>query len=302
LAIKGVAYANRGKGSHLITSVIEHPSVLNVFNYLQKKGFQVDYVPVNKQGQIEVAELTKRIRPETILISIMSANNETGMLQPIAELVAAAKKKNPEIIFHTDAIQSFGKIGVSVKKLDVDLLTISGHKIHAPKGVGVLYLRRGVRIEPLFQGGPQEYGFRAGTEPVPLIAAFGLAAEEATIYLPQYARLQDWKKNLWVALKKSLPKIELQGTLENSLPNTINIIIPGKNSEELVLDLDQCGIAVGNGSACSAGTKEGSYVLKAMGVQSALTFSSLRISFSKMTTETDIYRLIKELVRVTVKP
>jgi len=280
LAIKGAAYANRGRGNHLITSAIEHPSVLNVFNFLQRKGFQVEYLPVNQEGCVSVEELARRIRPETILVSIMAANNETGVIQPIKALVAAAKNKNPEIIFHTDAVQTFGKIAVSVQDWGVDLLSLSGHKLHAPKGVGSLYVRRGIRLEPLCEGGPQERGLRPGTESVPLIAALGLASEEATAKLSVYAKLSELKKVLYASLKKAIPTLLLNGPLENSLPNTLNISIPGLNAETVVLELDQAGFCIGNGADCSSGKNEASYVLKAMGVPLSLGLATLRLSLS----------------------
>lgn len=301
LAIKGVAYANRGKGNHLITTAIEHPSVLNVFNYLQRKGFQVDYLPVDAAGRVRVADLVRRMRPETTLISIMAANNETGMLQPLPELIAAAKKHNPEIIFHTDAVQAAGKIPLSVKALEVDLLTLSGHKVHAPKGIGALYVRRGTRLEPLCEGGPQERQLRPGTEPVPLIAAFGLALTEAVTGLSDAPRIRELKEKLWTAIRHLRPDSVLNGTLENSLPNTLNIAIPGLNAETAVLELDQQGVCVGNGAACSSGKNEPSYVLQAMGLPPSLCLSALRISLSRYTDSEAIDNTIKNLSPVIVK-
>lgn len=301
LAIKGFAYANRGQGNHLITSAIEHPSVLNVFNYLQRKGFLVTYLPVSKTGVVEPEVLAAAIRPETILVSIMAANNETGMIQPIKDLVAIAKNKNPEIVFHTDAVQAVGKIPVSVADWQVDLLSLSGHKFHAPKGVGALYVRRGVRLEPLCEGGSQERGLRPGTEPVPLIAALGLAISEAVEQLPLYSQLHELKKQLLGSIQRMRPDTVLNGTLEKSLPNTLNISIPGLNAEAAVLELDQQGICVGNGAACSSGKNEPSYVLKAMGLSSQLCLATLRISISRFTTCEDIENTIKVLRRVIVK-
>lgn len=301
LAIKGAAYANRGKGNHLITSAIEHPSVLNVFNFLQRKGFQVTYLPVTATGVVDPMVLQAALRPETILVSIMAANNETGMLQNIPALAKIIRKKDPEIIIHTDAVQAFGKIPVSVKDWPVDLLSISGHKLHAPKGIGALYVRRGVRLEPLCEGSAQERGLRPGTEPVPLIAALGLAVEEATVNLSDYALLKDMKAKLYASLKRAIPALLLNGTLENSLPNTLNITIPGLNAEATVLELDQTNICVGNGAACNSGKNEPSYVLKAMGVMPTLSLNTLRISFSLLTTESDVHYFTKELARVSVK-
>ena len=301
LAIKGAAYANRGKGNHLITSAIEHPSVLNVFNYLQRKGFQVTYLPVTPVGFVDPDILKAALRPETILVSIMAANNETGMIQNIPGLTKIIRAQNPEIIIHTDAVQAFGKISISVKAWDVDLLSISGHKIHAPKGIGCLYVRRGVRLDPLCEGGPQERGLRPGTEPVPLIAALGLAAEEAMTALPAYTQLQDLKLKLLQDLKAWREDIVINGDVSLSLPNTLNITIPGINAEAVVLKLDQAGVLVGNGAACSSGKNESSYVLKAMGVPSVMARSSLRISLSLLMTELELSYFTKELMRVTVK-
>lgn len=301
LAIKGVAYANRGRGNHLITSAIEHPAVLNVFNFLQRKGFQVSYLPVSKTGVVEPEVLAAALRPETILVSIMAANNETGMVQPLQKLVRAAKQKNPEIIFHTDAVQAVGKIPVSVAELGVDLLSLSGHKLHAPKGVGALYIRRGIRVEPLCEGGPQERGWRPGTEPVPLIAALGLAIEEATARLPQYAKLAVLKTRFWEELNRVRADSVLHGELAKSLPNTLNISVPGLNAETAVLELDQEGICIGKGAACSSGKNEPSYVLKAMSVTLPLCLAALRISFSSFTTEADLSTAFKALCRVIVK-
>jgi cysteine desulfurase len=301
LAIKGLAYANRGKGNHLITTQIEHPSVLNVFNYLQRKGFQVTYLPVTQTGVVETEALAAAMRPETILVSIMAANNETGMIQPIKDLVHVAKKKNPELIFHTDAVQAVGKIPVSVKDWNVDLLSLSGHKLQAPKGVGALYVRRGVRMEALCEGGPQERGLRPGTEPIPLIAALGLAISEAVAGLSEYAKLIELKKQLWTAIKNTRSDVVLNGSWENCLANTLNFSIPGLKAEAAVLELSEQGLYLGNGAACSSGKNEASYVLKAMGLPPSLCLSALRISLAVPLNGEAVENTLKIVCRVIVK-
>lgn len=301
LAIKGVAYANRGKGNHLITTQIEHPSVLNVFNYLQRKGFLVTYLPVTSTGFVEPQSLAAAMRPETIMVSIMAANNETGVVQPIKDLVLVAKKKNPELIFHTDAVQSVGKMPVSVKDWNVDLLSLSGHKFYAPKGIGALYVRRGVRVESLCEGGPQERGLRPGTEPIPLLAALGLAISEAVAGLSEYAKLIELKKQLWTAIKNIRPDVVLNGSWENCLVNTLNFSIPGLNAEAAVLELSEKGLYIGNGAACSSGKNEASYVLKAMGVPPSLCLSALRLSLAVPLNSEAVKNTSKEMARVLVK-
>ncbi|MBU0580632.1 MAG: cysteine desulfurase NifS [Candidatus Margulisbacteria bacterium] len=297
LAIKGVAAAYRHKGNHIITSAIEHPAVLNTCNFLMKKGFEITFLPVDEYGVVNPKDLEKAITNQTILVTIMIANNEIGTIQPIKELAAIAKKKN--ILFHTDAVQAVGKIPVNVNELGVDLLSLSGHKFYAPKGVGVLYLRKGVKVEAQLHGGHQEHRLRSGTYNVLGIAAMGKALELAVEEMPkEMLRVKKLKEKLYKGIISNLDDIKLHGNLEKCLPNTLGVSFKYIEGEGILLRLDQEGIAVSTGSACSSGSLEPSHVLLALGLSHEVSHGSIRFSLGRDTTEEEIDYTIEKVVSV----
>ncbi|MFN3395308.1 MAG: cysteine desulfurase family protein [Thermodesulfovibrionales bacterium] len=284
LSILGTAFL-RGKG-HIITSVIEHPSVINPCRFLQEKGFSVSYVGVKRDGTINLEELKRAIREDTILISIMHANNETGIIQPIKEIGLIAREKG--ITFHTDAAQTVGKIPVDVEKLNVDLLTIVSHKFHGPKGIGALYIKKGLRIQPILFGAGHERGLRPGTENLPGIADIGKACELAKEYVKKRASyLKGLTETLYRELKDLIPDVSLNGDPELRLPNTLNLCLKGIPSTDLVNILSD-SVAISTGSACHAGVKRPSSVLLAMGLTEEEALSSIRISLGKDNTEEEV--------------
>lgn len=293
-AIKGAAFSNKKNRSHIITSKIEHLSVLNVCQYLQKKGYEVTYLPVDEYGMVSSTSLENAIKPETILISIMYANNEVGTIQHIAELAAIAKTKG--VLFHTDAVQASGKVPVNVKQLDVDFLSMSAHKIYGPKGVGALYIRKGLKIDPLIHGGHHEKNRRAGTENVPGIAGFGKAASLAMASMDnERKRLTELRDILYHELSAKIDNVKLNGHPTFRLPNTLNVSFAYIEGESIVMSLDLSGVAVSTGSACTSGTLEPSHVLKAMGVEPYLIQGSVRFSLGTINTIEDINYIIKVL-------
>ncbi len=300
LAIKGVAFARRGLGNHIITTSIEHPAVLAACNWLEEQGFRVTTLPVNREGVVAVRDLEAALSPDTILVSVMAANNETGALQPIAELARATHGQGA--LFHTDAVQAVGKIPIDVREWEVDLLTLSGHKIHGPKGVGALYLGQGVMPAPLVHGGKQEHGLRAGTENVPGIAGLGKAAELAIQRLPEMDRVRALRDRLEKGIRAIVPDAERNGPLEQRLPNTVNLTLPGMRGESVVLALDHSGVALSSGSACRAGAPEPSHALLAMGLSAEAAHCALRFSLGHGNTEEEIDRtldLLEEMIRET---
>jgi cysteine desulfurase NifS len=297
LALKGTAFAYKDRGNHIITSAIEHPAVLASCRWLEQMGFSVTYLPANRDGQVSSDDLLEAITPQTILVSIMTANNETGSIQRVREFADICRSR--EILFHTDAVQAVGKIPVDVQELDVDLLTLSGHKLHGPKGIGALYIRRGVRVEPLIQGGKQEYSLRAGTENVPGIAGLGKAAELAAARLPEMKRVQEFRDRLQTGIMELLPAAFVNGSYGERLPNTLNITLPGMRGESVVLALDHKGVALSSGSACRAGSPEPSHALLAMGLSENDAHCSLRFSLGLGNTAEEIDRtlmLMKEMI------
>ncbi len=293
LAIKGVAFARRGMGNHIITTAIEHPAVLGACKWLEEQGFRVTKLPVNRDGLVDPDDLRTALTADTILISVMAANNETGALQPISDLARVARGRG--VLFHTDAVQAVGKIPIDVQQWEVDLLTMSGHKIHGPKGIGALYIRQGVTLYPLVHGGKQEHRLRAGTENVPGIAGLGKAAEQAIQRLPQMDRVRRLRDRLEEGIKKIVPDARRNGPLEERLPNTINITLPGMRGESVVIALDQLGVALSSGSACRAGEPEPSHALLAMGLSPEQAHCSLRFSLGQGNTEEEIDRTINLL-------
>ncbi len=295
LAIKGVAWAYKHRGRHIITAGIEHPAVLSACGWLEADGFRVTYLDVNAEGVVSPDDLAAAIGPDTILVSIMMANNETGAVQPIAELAHQARSRG--VLFHTDAVQAVGKIPVDVQELGVDLLTLSGHKLHGPKGVGALYVGKDVTLEPLIHGGKQEHGLRAGTENVAAIAGLGKAAELAVRRLPQMDDVKKLRNRLEQGILKLVPGTKVNGPLKARLPNTLNVTLPGMRGESVVLALDQQGVALSSGSACRAGSPEPSHALTAMGLSDNEAHCSIRLSLGLGNTEQEIDRTL-ELMRL----
>ena len=286
LALKGVAAAYREKGDHVICSDVEHPAVLGTCRFLESQGFRVDYLPVDEDGFVHPDVLRHALRDETILVSIMMANNEVGTLQPIAELCSIAHERGA--LFHTDAVQAAGKIAVDAQDLDVDLLSLSGHKLHGPKGVGALYVKKGIEIEPLIHGGKQEAGLRASTENVPGIVGFGRAAELALLAVSRGERVGALRDRLEDGVRKLVPDAKLNGARERRLPNTLNLTLPGLRGESLVMALDRYGVSLSSGSACKSGSPEPTHVLMAMGRSEEEAHCAVRFSLSDETSEADV--------------
>jgi len=296
LAIKGAAFVMRGKGNHIITTTIEHPAVLITCKFLEKCGYRVTYLCVDENGWLEPAKLRQAITEDTILVSIMMANNEMGTILPIKELCEITHEKG--VLFHTDAVQAVGKIKVNIQELEVDMLSISGHKFHAPKGVGALYVRKGIELEPLIHGGKQENGIRAGTENVPAIVGLGKAAELAVYGLRDSGRIRILRDTLEKCIKNLVPDARVNGHPENRLPNTLNLTLPGLRGESIVIALDRHGISLSSGSACKAGSPEPTHVLIAMGRTEQEAHCSVRFSLSRHTTEKDINETVSALGQV----
>lgn len=301
LAIRGVALARRDRGNHVITQVTEHPAVLETCRALQRlHGSDVTYLPVDHHGRVDPADLAKAITPATVLVSIMHANNETGTLQPIRPLAEIAHRSGA--LFHSDAAQSAGKIPTLVDDLGVDLLTVAGHKLYAPKGVGALYVRDSVDLEPLLYGGGQEHGRRGSTENVALIAALGEAAEIARAELPtSQARLQDLRDLLLRLLAEGLPGlIEPNGHPTERLPNTLNVSIAGQRGDVLLAAAP--ALAAATGSACHAADPAPSGVLAAMGLPAARALGAVRLTLGRWTTEAEIHQAAQALIAATRGP
>ncbi|MCL4554950.1 MAG: cysteine desulfurase NifS [Actinobacteria bacterium] len=286
-AIKGVADAHEKKGRHLITSTIEHHAVLDTMEYLEKKGFEVTRVRVDSGGLVDPDDVRKAIRPDTILISIMHANNEVGTIEPISAIGEIAREAG--VIFHTDAVQTVGKLPVNVDDLNVDILSLSGHKFYGPKGVGATYLRKRVRVTPLMHGGGQERRRRAGTQNVPGIVGLAKALQLATDRMAEEAvREQAMRDRLWQGLQESIPDIWLNGHPTERLANSLNFRVEGIEGEAMILCLDMNLIGVSSGSACTTGSLEPSHVLLAMGIPAELAHGSLRLTLGRDNTDIDI--------------
>ncbi|MEM5834673.1 MAG: cysteine desulfurase NifS [Candidatus Aenigmatarchaeota archaeon] len=293
LALKGVAWANKEKGKHIIVSSIEHHAVLDTAKWLEKQGFEVTYLPVDKYGLVNPSDVEKAIRKDTILVSIMHANNEIGTIEPIEEIGKICSEH--EVYFHTDAAQSYGKIPVDVKKMNVDLLTVSAHKIYGPKGVGALFIRKGVKIEPLLHGGGHEFGLRSSTLNTPNIVGFGAAAEIAKKEMKKESKRIE---NLRKKLEKGVLKIEnshLNGHPDKRLPNISSFWFDFIEGESLVMALDIKGIAASTGSACSSESLEPSHVLLAIGLKPHQAHGSLRLSLGRWTKKEEIEYVLKVL-------
>lgn len=302
IALVGAAMANHRAGRHLITTRIEHPAVLQPMSYLEGQGFEVTYLSVDRQGKISLEELEKAIRPDTILVSIMHTNNEIGSIQPVAEAGELIKRKNPKTLFHVDAVQGFGKARIYPGKMHIDMLSASGHKIHGPKGVGLLYMREGAKVSPIMYGGGQQRGLRSGTENLPGIAGFAKAAELVYQDLEQdvdimYAlreKLTDGVKKIDDVIFNGCPGRE-------GAPHVVSVSFRGVRSEVLLHALEERGIYVSAGSACSAHKPQPSATLRAIGVEKDLLGSTIRFSLSGFTTEEEIAYTCQNLEEIVPK-
>jgi cysteine desulfurase len=289
-AIKGIAHAYRGRGNHLITSEIEHPAVLEVCRYLEIEGFEITYLSVNHEGMVSITDLEESIRPETILITLMHANNEVGTILPIAQAARVARTKG--IVFHTDAAQSVGKIATQVNELGVDLLSIAGHKLYAPKGIGALYLREGILPEKFCHGAGQEMGKRAGTENVLEIVGLGKACEVAHRDFQKHAaHMQRLRDRLHEGLTRELGEIRLNGHPDRRLPNTLSLSFQGVQADGILAAIGS-EVAVSAGAACHSGSVEVSHVLHAMGIPLSWAGGTLRFSIGRYTTDAEIDRAV----------
>ena len=294
LAVKGMAWANRDRGDHLITSQVEHHAVFNTCEYLEKQGFKVTYLPVDSEGRVDPGDVEKAITKETLLVSIMQANNETGTVQPIAEIGKIARKRG--VYFHTDAVQAFTKLPTRVDELGVDLLSLSGHKIYGPKGVGCLYIRKGTKLDPLVHGGHHERSHRAGTENVPGIVGLGKAAELGAGEMNEEAKkLATLRDRLQEGILARIPEVRVNARNARRLPGTLSVCFKYVEGESILLGLDLKGIAASSGSACSSGAIEPSHVLTAMGVPPEEARGSVRFSLGRQNTEQEVDRVVGEL-------
>jgi len=292
MAIKGTAW--RFGSGHIVTSRIEHPAVLNTCRYLEQHGFDVTYIPVSDGGLVDPDMVRDAIRDDTILVSIMWANNETGAVQPIERIAEVVKEKGK--LFHTDAVQALGKVEVDVGAVGADLLSISGHKLYAPKGVGALFVRRGVGLEPLVHGGGQERGLRSGTQNVPSIAAMGTACELAAGELAEESeRISSLRAALEDGLKSGIEGVRINCERSPRLPNTSNVTFRGAEGEAILISLDEHGIAVSSASACAAGRADPSHVLTAMGLTVEEASNSIRFSLGRYSRAEDVARLLEVL-------
>lgn len=296
-ALKGVASALKGKGGHIITSSIEHHAVLFACKYLEKMGKKITYLPVDRYGRLDPSRVKEAITNETVLISIIHANNEIGTIEPIAEIGKIARACG--VYFHTDAVQTVGKIPIDVNELGIDLLSLSAHKLYGPKGIGALYIRKGTRIHPLIHGGEQERKRRAGTENVPCIVGLGEASKIAGKEMRQeYSHVKKLRDKLENKIKDNIDYIRFNGHPTERLPNTFNVSFEFIEGESLVLNLDLKGIAASSGSACASGSLEPSHVLSAIGVPPAIAQGSIRFSLGRENKEEDIDYTVENLVEI----
>lgn len=296
-ALKGIAYANKEKGNHIITSKIEHPAILNSCKNLENKGFKISYIDVDKDGMLNLEKLESEITDRTVLISIMYANNEIGTIEPIKEIAQIAHSHG--IIFHTDAVQAVGNIPIDVRKMNIDMLSLSGHKLYAPKGIGALYVKSGIEFERFMDGGHQEKNKRSGTENVAEIVALGKACQIAEKNIEQYQqKLKNLRDYCLKKIQEKIPDIHINGTMERRLPGNINISFKDLNSGELLLRLDEVGICASGGSACSSKEASPSHVLTAIGLPSELSKGALRLTFGDYNSIEDVDYLVENLVRI----
>ena len=293
-AILGTAYSLRDKGKHIITSAVEHHAVLHTCRFLEENGFALTVLPVNSYGRVDPDDVRKAISTDTVLISIMHGNNEIGTLQPVAEISAIARER--EVLLHTDAVQTFGKVDMDADALGVDLLSISAHKIYGPKGTGGLYIRPKTPFSPIFHGGAHESGRRPGTENVAGIVGFAKAIELAALERTQQAvHLNLLTRALWSGISSRIDRVRLNGHPTDRLPNTLNVSFFAAEGESLILSLDLDGVATSSGSACTSGTEEPSHVLMALGIEPRLAQSSVRFSFGRDNTMEDVDYVLEVL-------
>ena len=296
-AIKGTAEIMAQKGKkHIITSVFEHHAVLHTTEYLEKHGFEVTYIPVSEKGLINPEDIKKAIREDTALVTIMYANNEIGTIQPIEEIASICHEKG--IIFHTDAVQAVGHIDIDVHKQGIDMLSLSGHKIHAQKGIGALYVRKGINLPNLIHGGGQERGKRAGTENVPAIVGLGVAIEAATRNIAEKNAIITPRRNRLIDGILQLPYTRLNGDRDKRLPGNLNISIEGIEGESLLLMLDMYGICASSGSACTSGSLDPSHVLLSLGLKHEVAHGSMRLSIEENVTDEDVDYILETVPKI----
>lgn len=295
--LKGIAYANQGKGNHIITTQIEHHAMLHGCEFLEKHGFDVTYLPVDEYGMISLDDLKNAITDKTILVSVMFANNEIGTIEPISEIGKICREKG--IYFHTDAVQAVGNVPINVKEMNIDLLSLSGHKFYGPKGVGALYIRKGVKINPLIHGGAQERRRRAGTENVPGIVGLGKAIELANESLDSHIeRLTTLRDKLINGIMEKIPYTRLNGHPTKRLPGNVNVCFRFIEGESVLLLLDEMGVCASSGSACSSGSLDPSHVLLAIGLPHEIAHGSLRLTLGDLTTEEDVDYVLEILPKI----
>lgn len=296
-AIKGIALANKEKGNHIITSKIEHHAVLHVCEYLEKNGFEVTYLDVDEYGMVDLEQLKESITDKTILVSIMYVNNEIGTIQPIKEIAKITKERG--VYFHTDAVQALGNIAIDVNDLGVDVMNFSSHKIYGPKGIGAIYIRKGIKIHPLIHGGAQERRRRAGTENIPGIVGFAKATELAVEQLDSHIEhIKNLRDKLIKGILDNIDYVKLNGHPEERHPGNVNFCFEFIEGESLLLSLDMVGIAGSSGSACTSGSLDPSHVLMALGLTHEIAHGSLRLTIGDFTTEEDIDYTIKQLIKI----
>lgn len=299
-AVKAVAQAYREKGMHIITSKIEHHAVLHTCQYLEKQGWEVTYLDVDENGTVSPDVLKAAIRPDTVLISVMAANNEIGTIEPVAEIGKIAREHG--VLFHTDAVQAYGHIAIDVEAMNIDLLSASGHKLNGPKGVGMIYIRKGVKIQPLLHGGAQERSRRAGTLNVPGIVGFGKAAELAGAHMEEnFARETALREHLITRVLAEIPYCRLNGHRTNRLPNNANFSFRFIEGESLLILLDHLGICASSGSACTSGALDPSHVLLAIGLPHEIAHGSLRLTLSEETKEEELDFVVEELKKIVAR-
>ena len=299
-ALIATAEAYESKGKHIITSKIEHHAVLHTCEYLQKRGFEITYVDVDENGAIKLEELKKAIRPDTILISVMMANNEIGTIQPVAEIGAIAKEHN--ILFHTDAVQAYGHIPIDVNACHIDMLSASGHKLHGPKGIGFLYIRQGVKIRSFIHGGSQERKRRAGTENVPAIAGFSVAVKQAFEKMDErMEKVKEMRDYLIQKIEAEIPYSKLNGHRTDRLPGNVNFSFRFIEGESLLIMLDMKGICASSGSACTSGSLDPSHVLLAIGLPHEIAHGSLRLTLSEENTKEELDYTVETLKEIVAR-
>ena len=301
MAIKGILNCNKEK-RHIITTKVEHPCVLNTYKYFEKQGYEVDYIGVNSYGELDIEELKSKLRKDTALVSVMWANNETGVIYPVEEIAELVKTKCPETRVYVDGVQAAGKLIMNVGDTQIDAVGISGHKFHAPKGIGALYVKSDVRITPLINGGHQERGMRAGTENVPYIVGMGKAAELAGASMSyELTEVKRFRDKLEAGILKNVFNARLNTSISDRVPNTTNIGFEYVEGELILLHLSDLGICASSGSACTSGSLEPSHVLRAMGIPFTALHGSIRFSLSRFTTEKEIDYVIENMPKIMDK-